>query len=292
MSGSSPARAVLRVLSAWVVVCLLAGAAPVTGQEPPPPPNSGASPPESSEPAGEPAAAQAPQPAVDERLGTPGGALAYFMAARDYRTIRELKSVMTTALKAAYDRDSVPFNGKQGVRLAAFDFREPSPNPNAKALTVTVKSLWEDQGEAVEQRSETAGLERDESGQWRVGKLQKGTVEPLRYKETVAGVTALRTILRAWQRRDLEGAKSFMSDAFKKRFAGRDEGLAAVFSGDPSLRRAAFRILELTPRGGSAAVARVRLVEMVPGRPSSLEGSPKSIGLVKRGSRWLLDDWK
>ena len=125
-----------------------------------------------------------------------------------------------------------------------------------------------------------------------MGKLQKGTVEPLRYKETVAGVTALRTILRAWQHRDLEGAKSFMSDAFKKRYAGREEGLEAVFFGDPSLRRAAFRILELSPRGSSATVARVRLVETAPGRPSSLEGSPKSIGLVKRGSRWLLDDWK
>lgn len=279
------------MLSAWVAICFLAGAAPSKGQEPPAPPSPGAAPPATSPPAGEAPPAQPPPP-TDERLATPGGALAYFMAVRDYRTIRELKSVMTPALKAAYDRDSVPFNGKQGVRLAAFDFREPAPNPTVKAVTVTVKSLWEDQGEAVEQRSETAGLERDESGQWHVGKLQKGTVEPLRYKETVAGVTALRTILRAWQHRDLEGAKSFMSDAFKKRYAGRDEGLAAVFSGDPSLRRAAFRILELSPRGSSATVARVRLVETAPGRPSSLEGSPKSIGLVKRGSRWLLDDWK
>jgi hypothetical protein len=199
---------------------------------------------------------------------------------------------MTPALKAAYDRDSARFNGKQGVRLAAFDFREPPPNPAARSVAVAVKSLWEDQGEAVELRTETARLEREESGVWRVGSLEKGGSEALRYKETVSGVTALRLILRAWQRRDLEGAKSLMSDAFLKRSAGREEGIAAVFSGDPSLKRAAFRIVDMAPRGGSAVVARVRLVESAPARPSSLEGTPRTIDLVKRGSRWLLDDWR
>jgi hypothetical protein len=214
------------------------------------------------------------------------------MGSRDYRSIRELKSVMTPALKTAYDKDSAPFNGKQGTRLSAFDFREPAPKPGAKRLAVPVKSLWEDQGEAVELRAETAGLELEESGLWRVSRLDKGTSESLRFKEPVPGVTALRMILRAWQRRDFPSAKAHMSDAFLKRSAGREEGIAAVFSGDPSKRRAAFRILEMTPRGSAAVVARVRLVETMPGRPASLEGSPKTIELVKRGSRWLLNDWK
>jgi len=280
-------------LYASVVACLLmAGARPSQAQEPPPAPPEEVPAPAPDAVPPEAAPAQAPVPAVEDPSRTPGGALAFFMASRDYRTLRDLKSVMTPALKAAYDHDSTPFNGKQGIRLAAFDFREPRVNPGARGLIVPVKSLWEDQGEAVELRTESASLERQESGLWRVGRLEKGASESLRYKEPVPGVTALRMILRVWQRRDLEGARSFMSDAFLKRYAGREEGIAAVFSGDPSLKRAAFRILELAPRGSTTAVARVRLVETAPGRPSGLEGTPKTIELVKRGARWLLNDWK
>ena len=315
--ASRPASAAAWRL-AWagaVVGCLIACAARSVAQQTPPapgeppanteppatppaaapeaPPAPAEAPPDPAEAAPDPAeAAPAPTPAAEDLWRTPGAALAYFMGSRDYRSIRELKSVMTPALKTAYDKDSAPFNGKQGTRLSAFDFREPAPKPGAKRLAVPVKSLWEDQGEAVELRAETAGLELEESGIWRVSRLDKGTSEPLRFKEPVPGVTALRMILRAWQRRDFQTAKSHMSDAFLKRSAGREEGIAAVFSGDPSKRRAAFRILEMTPRGSAAVVARVRLVEAMPGRPTSLEGSPKTIELVKRGSRWLLNDWK
>ena len=195
-------------------------------------------------------------------------------------------------LRAAYDHDSAPFNGKKDTRLAAFDFREPVVRPQSTSCTVLAKSLWEDQGEAVEQRSENIRLTREPGGAWRVAALEKGTAEALRFKDAVPGVTALRFVLRAWQRRDLNAAKSLMSEAYLRHFAGREEGLAAVFAGDPAQRRAAFRILDMTPRGTTAAVARVRLVETTAGRPSSLEGTPKSLEMIKKGQRWLLNDWK
>jgi len=283
MSASRTGRA------AVVALIVLGIMPPGSAQEPSPP----APEPPAQEPVLPPALpVPPPPPLAEDPTRTPGGALSFFMASRDYRTIRDLKSVLTPSLKSAYDHDSTPFNGKKGIRLSAFDFRASVPKPPALSLNVTVKSLWEDQGEAVELRTETARLQRQESGLWRVDGLLKTASEPLRYKEAVPGVTALRMILRAWQRRDLEGAKSFMSEAFLKRFAGREEGITAVFVGDPSLRRAAFRILELAPRGAAAAVARVRLVETAPGRPSGLEGTPKTLELVKKGPRWLLNEWK
>src|SRR5262245_24631463 len=59
----------------------------------------------------------------DPRL-TAGGALRQFMVSRDYRTIKQLKGVLTEKLQARFDHDSAPFNGKRGNRLAAFDFSE------------------------------------------------------------------------------------------------------------------------------------------------------------------------
>jgi hypothetical protein len=249
---------------------------------PPGPQEAGATPPSD----------EAAPDAAAEATRTPGGALALFMSSRDYHTIRELKSVMTPALRAAYDHDSAPFNGRKGTRLAAFDFRDPVVRPQSTSCTVLAKSLWEDQGEAVEQRAENVRLTRGTDGGWQVAALEKGTVEPLRFKDAIPGVTSLRQLLRAWQKRDLTTAKTLMSDAYLRRFAGREEGLAAVFAGDPAQRRAAFRILDMTPRGTTEAVARIRLVETAAGKPSSLEGTPKSLTMVKRGQRWLLNDWK
>ena len=240
-------------------------------------------------PAASPAAAQAP---MAEHGGTAGEALAFFMSSRDYRTIRELKSIMTTSLKAAYDKDPTPYNGKKGIRLSAFDYTEPALKPGARSAAVAVKSLWDDQGEAVDIRTETVRLSRDAEGPWRVAAVERGAVEPVRFKESIAGVTSLRTVLRAWVRRDFATAKGTMSDAFLKRYSGREEGIEAVFAGDPGVRRAAFRIVDLTPKGATSVTARVRLVETTPGRPSSLEGTPKALVMTKKGSRWLLDDWR
>src|SRR5262245_10832822 len=63
----------------------------------------------------------APAQPDDPRL-TAGGALRQFMASRDYRTIKQLRDVMTDKVQARFDHDSAPFNGKRGNRLAAFDF--------------------------------------------------------------------------------------------------------------------------------------------------------------------------
>lgn len=282
-----PRRSGALLRAALILACIAAcgTVAPIRSQEPQPVP---------PDPQGEspPAVSTEPSPVVQETIRSPRAALSFFMASRDYRTIRDLKSVMTPHLKTVYDHDSAPFNGRKGIRLAAFDFHEPMPKADARSVSVVVKSLWEDQGEAVELRTETTRLERDPSGTWLVAGLDRAATESLRYNEAIGGVTALRMILRTWQRRDLEAAKSFMSDAFKKRFAGREEGIAAVFGGDPAVRRAAFRIVDLQPRGTAAAVARVRLVEAAPGRPSGLEGTPRTVELAKKGSRWLLNDWK
>jgi hypothetical protein len=235
-----------------------------------------------------------PQPPAQgaEHGATAGEALAFFMSSRDYRTIRELKSIMSPALKADYDKDPTRYNGRKGIRLSAFDYKEPVPKPGATSAAVTVKSLWEDQGEAVEVRTETVRLTRPADDPWRVNAVDRVATQPVRFKESVAGVTALRMVLRAWVRRDFETAKGLMSESFLQRHAGREEGIEAVFAGDPAVRRAAFRILDLTPRGTTSVTARVRLVETPPGRPSGLEGTPKSLVMAKKGSRWLLDDWR
>ena len=270
-----------------VMVFLAAVETPAPPVQPAPATADSAAP--ASAPTASPAAAQAP---MAEHGATAGEALAFFMTSRDYRTIRELKSIMTVPLKAAYDKDPTPYSGKKGVRLSAFDYTEPALKPGARSAAVTVKSLWEDQGEAVDVRTETVRLFRDGEGPWRVAAVEKVGIEPVRFKESIAGVTSLRMILRAWVRRDFTTAKGMMSDAFLKRYAGREEGIEAVFAGDPGVRRAAFRIVDMTPRGTTSVTARVRLVETAPARPSGLEGIPKTLVMAKKGSRWLLDDWR
>ncbi len=289
---------ILRRTGTFAALGLLATAmasVPAPAETPPVPPASespaptppAATPPEAAPPAdAEPAA-----PAV-EHGGSAGEALAFFLASRDYRTIRDLKSIMTTACRAAYDHDPTPFNGKKGFGLSAWDYREPALKPQATAAGITVKGLWEDQGEAIEVRTETVRLAREGGGPWRVAAIEKVASDPVRYKESSPGVTTLRQILRAWIRRDFAAAKGYMSDAYLKRIAGRPEGLEAVFAGDPNVRRAAFRILEIAPKGSAAATAQVRLVEAPPGRPTRLDGIPKTLALVKHGSKWLLDDWR
>jgi hypothetical protein len=261
-----------------------AGSAPAPAPAPP----ADAAPPDESAPTDAPANGAA----TVEHGGTAGEALAFFMASRDYRTIRDLKAIMTPACRAAYDHDPTPFNGKKGFGLSAWDYREPALKPQATAAGIAVKGLWEDQGEAIEVRTETVRLAREANGPWRVAAIEKVASESWRYSASTPGVTTLRMILRAWIRRDFDAAKVHLSDAYLKRIAGRPEGLEAVFAGDANVRRAAFRIVGITPKGSAAATAQVRLVEAPPGLPTRLDGVPKTLILVKHGSKWLLDDWR
>lgn len=295
-TGRPAARRAVLVPAGLVLVGLVAGgswAAP-TLQTPPAPPPAPATPAPGApnDSAAPPATAPSGSPAAEDPGRTAGGVLAFFMASRDYRTIRELKSVMSPALTAAYDHDATPFNGKKGYRLSAFDYREPAPKPNATAWTASVQCLWDDQGEAVELRTESIRLTRDHDAPWRVAGLTKTASEPQRYQKSIAGVTSLRMILRDWIRRDTEGAKGLMTDACVKRLDGTNDGLVTLFVGDPGVRRAAYRILDLTPIGTIKVTAKVRLVETPPGRPASLEGVPHELVLVKKGQRWLVDEWK
>jgi hypothetical protein len=286
MAVTHGSRWMMRVLAGFAAVWT-AAAAPAAQT---PPPATQAPPAPATVPPAQPAAA--PTAPAEEPGATAGGALRFFMASRDYRTIRELKSIMTTSLKATYDHDPTPFNGKKGFRLSAFDYAEPAPKPRAASFVVAVKDLWDDQGEAIEMRAENVRLVREGDGLWRVAALEKTDTEPLRYRESIAGVTSLRMVLRAWMRRDLGAARPLLSDAFLKKYAGREEALEALFAGDPALQRAAFRILEMVPDGTTRVVARVRLIETPPDRPAGLDGTPREIVFVKKGQRWILDDWK
>ena len=55
--------------------------------------------------------------------------------------------------------------------------------------------------------------------------------------------------------------------------------------------RIRLTIVEMTPQGTAAAVARVRLYETVIGEPGPLGGQPRTIRMVRKGSRWLLEGW-
>lgn len=290
------ARSVLLIAAALASACLAAAAgARAWGQTPPPPPQ----PPPSDAPGTPPPdpPTEAPEteplvPAASDPGETPGGALGYFMTMRDYRTIRQLKSILTPQANAAYDRDSVAYNGRKGVRLAAWDYKEPAPKPGAVTHASTVRSLWDEQGEAVELRTETARLQRDPTGPWRVASLQKTASENLRFKETIAGVTSLRMVLRAWRQQDLQAARSLLTDAFLKRLEARGDGLAALFAPPEGKRHAAFRIKGYEAKGATQGIARVGLVDVPPGKPGPLDGTPRTLTLVKKGSRWLVDDWR
>ena len=278
---------------------ILVGLSPAGAQTlPPVPPGTPAAPgaPPSQPPPGETGAPEGQQaelvPPATDPGETPSGALAFFMASRDYRTIRELKSILTPQAKAAYDHDSVNYNGRKGVRLAAWDYREPAPKPGATSVSAAIKTLWEDQGEAVEQRSETARLQRDPTGPWRVGALTKTGSENLRMKDAVPGVTTLRMLLRAWRQRDLATARTLFTDSFLKKVEAKGDGLAGLFTPPEGKRHAAFRIQSLDPSGANGAVAKVSLVDIVSGRPGPLDGAPRTLTLLKKGSRWLVDDWR
>ena len=293
------ARSVLLIAAALASACLAAAAgARAWGQTPPPPPES--PPPPSGSPGTpppDPSEAEAPEteplvPPASDPGETPGGALGYFMTMRDYRTIRQLKSILTPQASAAYDHDSVAYNGRKGVRLAAWDYKDPAPKPGAVTQASTVRSLWDEQGEAVELRTETVKLQRDPTGPWRVAALQKAAAENLRFKEAIPGITSLRMVLRAWRLQDMQAARSLLTDALLKRLEARGDGLAALFAPAEGKRHAAFRIKGYEAKGATQGIARVGLVDVPPGRPGPLDGTPRTLTLVKKGSRWLVDDWR
>lgn len=271
-----------------------------SGQTPPPPSGAPGSPPPAAPPGQEDAPApeeKAPEdeplvPAATDPGETPGGALGTFMTSRDYRTIRQLKAILTPQANAAYDHDSVAYNGRKGIRLAAWDYREPAPKPGAVTYASTVRSLWDEQGEAVELRTETVRLQRDATGPWRVASLQKGTSENLRFKEAIPGVTSLRQALRAWRSQDAQAARSLLTDAFLKRLEAKGDGLAALLAPAEGKRHAAFRIKGYEAKSATQGIARVGLVDVPPGQPGPLDGAPRTLTLVKKGSRWLVDDWR
>jgi hypothetical protein len=258
-------------------------------------------------PSAEPAAESA-TPSPDDPTLTAGGALAAFMSSRHYGTIRQLKSLMTPALQARFDHDSAPFNGKRTIRLSAFEFSEKDLRPAGprggrpagqsapgasipEAYVATVRGLWEDQGEAVELRTESVRIARNDQGLWRIAALDRASSDALRFRDAVPGVTVLRLVLRAWARRDAKTARGYMSPAFLKRYAGRDEALEGLLAGREDPRHIAFQIVEMAAKGENEAVARVRLFETSPGRPYSLEGSVHTLRMVRKGAPWLLDAW-
>jgi hypothetical protein len=237
---------------------------------------------------------------AEDPTQTAGGALRLFMTSRDYRMLKRLKGVMTPRLQGRFDHDSAPFNGKQGNRLAAFDFTEKDlrPKPTSSKATASpatflasVRSLWEEQGEATEKRTERVTIVQQEDGLWRIADLAVASSEKLRFNEAVNGLTALRTVLRAWHRGDPAAARSSMTDAFLKRYQGKDEAFRAIFSPPEGRKNAAYQIVDMTLKETTAAVARVRLYQTVIGEPEPLDGQPRAIHMVRKGSRWLLDGW-
>lgn len=279
---------------------LLAAAAPAFAQLPSSTPWS---PEAGAEETPEPAPDEAVAPAADDPTVTAGGALKLFMGSRDYRTLRQLKGVMTEKLQARFDHNSAPFNGKRNNRLVAFVFTEKDLKPSrpaagktagtaAPGYVATVRSLWAEQGEATEKRTESVVLTQREDGLWRVGDLAQSSSETLRFGGTVDGVTSLRMVLRAWIRGEAAGARSSLSDAFLKRYAGRDEALAALFAPPNGKGHAAYQIVEMTPVGTTGAVARVRFYDTVIGEPAPIDGRVRILKLVRKGSRWLVDAWE
>jgi hypothetical protein len=249
------------------------------------------------------------EPSPDDPTFTAGGALRLFMASRNYRTIRALKSVMTPALVGRYERDSAPFNGKNRVRIAAFDF-EPKDlkpilskgrrerattstgtDPGVSAYIAPVRSLWADQGEAVELREEAIRIVREDSGLWRIARLETVSSESLRYRSDLQGLVPLRRIMRAWHRRSLGSARRHLSPTFEKHYEEREDALGALFVGQEDPRHAAYKIVDLKDVAGRRLVAKLVLFDTSPGQPSALEGSSVILQMIKQGSQWLLDAW-
>jgi hypothetical protein len=250
------------------------------------------------------------EPRPDDPTLTAGGALRMFMASRNYRAIRALKSVMTASLVGRYERDSAPFNGKNRVRLASFEFEPESlkpilpkgrrqraassggADPTVDAYIARVRTLWADQGEAVELREEAIRIVREDSGLWRVARLEQVGSESLRYRSDLQGLITLRRIMRAWHRRSLGSARRHLSPAFAKRYEGREDDLGALFVGEADPRHAAYKILELKDVAGRRLVAKLELFDTSPEQPTSIQGSSVILQMIKRGSQWLLDAWE
>ncbi len=166
-----------------------------------------------------------------------------------------------------------------------------APLPGPSTYLASVQSLWADQGEAVEMRVESIKVARREDGLWRVAAMDRVSAEPLRFKDAVPGVTALRLVLRAWAARDPAGARAGLSPGFLKKHQDRDSALKDLFAGAADPRHAAFQILDMQPVGATGATARVRLFEAFADRPSPLQGSDHTLRMVKKGAPWLLDSW-
>ncbi len=241
------------------------------------------------------------EPSPDDPTLTAGGALRLFMASRNYSTLRALKSVMTESLQSRYDHDSAPFNGKNRVRLAAFHFTPDDLNPviprDSKGrppdtYIAHVKTLWADQGEVVERRTEAIRVVRTGIGLWRVSRLQEVASESLRYRSDLQGLIALRRIMRGWIRRSLPSVQRYFSSGFERRYAGREEDLASLFVGRDDPRHAAYRIVELKEVGDTRLVARLELYDTSPGQPAPIEGRPVILQLVRQAPYWLLDSWE
>lgn len=235
-------------------------------------------------------------PAAEDPTRTAGGALRLFMASRHYQTIRQLREVMTERLRARYDHDSAPFNGKRGNRIAGFDFSEKDLKPaRGKASTAsstyiaTVRSLWEEQGEATERRTESITLALQDSGLWRVADLSVGDSDKLRFADAVNGVTALRGVLRAWVRGDAAAARPAMTAALLKKIG--DPGITALFTPAPGRRHGAFQIVDMTAKETAEATAHLRLYETVIDEPGPIDGQPRTARMIRKGQRWLLDGW-
>ena len=236
---------------------------------------------------------------IDPRL-TAGGALQLFMSSRNYRTIRALKASMTPKLIERYDRNSAPFNGKRRIRIVAFEFREAGMKPvkpgkgstQIKTYNVNVRSLWAEQAEAVELRTEAVRVLLQEDGTWRVGRLSEVSSQPMRYMEFSDGIATLRLLMRAWQRRNLESAREHMSPRFLKSFEGHVEALEEFIVGPANPRHAAYEVLEVEDEAPDRIVARLNLYMTSPGQPWPLEANAATVTLVREGPYWHLDNWE
>ena len=241
------------------------------------------------------------EPDPDDPTLTAGGALRLFMASRNYRSLRRLKGVMTEALVVRYDRNSAPFNGKNRVRLAAFHFTPGDLRPVTArgqkgappgTYIARVRTLWADQGEAVELRREAIRIVRQDTGLWRVSRLEKIESEPLRFRSDLEGQITVRRLMRGWHRRSLASAQRHLGSNFQKKYEGREEDLAAIFVGEEDPRHAAYRIIELKEVGSSRLVAKLELFVTSPGQPIPIEGDPVIVQMVKQGPSWRLDAWE
>jgi hypothetical protein len=234
---------------------------------------------------------------------TPEGTLTLFMRARNYRTIRILKSLMTPSLQASFDRDSARFNGKQNVALSAFHFQtegfkavhyaESGAGKEADIYDATVRSLWTDQGELADRRREVVRLVREASGVWRVGRLDIAESDRSRYQELIPSVTSLRKVLRAWHYRQAAPAEPLLTDAFVKTRGTGEDGVAGLFEGDDAERHAAFEIRQIDWREkATRATAHVDLYVTARNRFGSLEPRRSIIGLIQVGPGWYVDSWE